>query len=297
LVKTNKDRLLELNVMGEVNHPQLIGGRSYITTWDGRPKLSMGYGGINYSVKVGDPVFGWEEADHAEPGVSVSNKDSGSNNALCSYSCIGNESLVLSGDAKGSLGTVTGKSGYVTMPDSVLVHFDGETLQKLAIGDKVQVRTRGLGLKVEGFDHVKVYGLDPALLEKMSVREGGGHLKVPVSMVVPPHLMGQGVGERPTEFGYWCIQTTCPQSVEENGLRRLRIGDVVALLDQYCGYGRGYLRGAMTIGVVIHGASDIAGHGPGVNPVITCRSGEVVPRIDSGANIARYLALRKDLGW
>ncbi|HEX9914452.1 MAG TPA: DUF4438 domain-containing protein, partial [Candidatus Bathyarchaeia archaeon] len=69
------------------------------------------------------------------------------------------------------------------------------------------------------------------------------------------------------------------------------LGDVVALQDQYCGYGRGYLRGAMTIGVVIHGASDIAGHGPGVNPVITCRGGEVKPLIDPGANIARHLGI------
>jgi hypothetical protein len=297
LVKTNKDKLLELNVMGEINNPQLIGGRSYLTTWDGRPKLSMGYGGINYTVKVGDPVFGWEEADHAEPGVSVSNKDSSSNSALCSYSCIGNEAMVLTGDAKGSLGTVTGKSGYVTMPDSVLVHFDGGTLQKLAIGDKVQVRTMGLGLKAEGFDQVKIYGLDPVLLEKMGVGVDGSRLNVPVTLVVPPYLMGQGVGERPTEFGYWCIQTTCPESIKEYGLRHLRIGDVVALLDQYCGYGRGYLKGAVTIGVVVHGASDIAGHGPGVNPVITCRAGEVQPRVDSEANIARYLCLRKDLGW
>jgi hypothetical protein len=131
----------------------------------------------------------------------------------------------------------------------------------------------------------------------MGVEKDGGSLVVPVTLVVPPQIMGQGVGERPTEFGYWCIQTTCPESVKEYGLRRLRIGDVVALQDQFCGYGRGYLKGATTIGVVIHGASDIAGHGPGVNPVITCRNGEVKPLIDHEANIARHLGLRKDLGW
>jgi hypothetical protein len=284
LIKTNKEKLLELNVLGEITHPQLIGGRNYVTTWDGHPKLSMGYGGINYTVKIGDSIFGWEESDHAEPGVSISNKDSASNSALCSYSCIGNEATVLSGDAKGGRGIVTGKSGYVMM-------FDEPTLDKLAIGDKIQVRTRGLGLKLEGFDEVKLYGLDPGLLEKIPVEIRGGKIIVPVTMAIPPELMGQGVGERPSEFGYWCIQTNCPRSMEKYDFKRLRIGDLVALQDQYCAFGRGYYRGAVTIGVVIHGASDIAGHGPGVNPVITCRNGEVVPRLDAGANIARYLGI------
>jgi hypothetical protein len=91
------------------------------------------------------------------------------------------------------------------------------------------------------------------------------------------------------EYVDYDIQSTCPDAVKELGLEDLRLGDVVALRDQYCGYGRGYLRGAMTIGVVIHGASDIAGHGPGVNPILTCRAGEVKPTIDREANIAKYL--------
>jgi len=295
LVKTNKSKLLELNVLGEINHPQLIAGRSYITTWDGHPKLSMGYGGINYSVKIGDPVFGWEASDHAEPGVSISNKEASSNHALCSYSCIGNVATVLGGEAKGSHGVVTGKSGYVMMPDSVLIHFDSSTLDKLAISDKIQVRTKGLGLKLECFDEIKLYGLDPRLMEKIPVKMDDEELVVPVRIVIPPEVMGQGVGERPAEFGYWCIQTNCPDIIDELGLKNLRIGDLVALRDQYCAYGRGYYRGAVTIGVVIHGASDIAGHGPGVNPIMTCKTGELRYCIDSGANVARYLGLREDL--
>ena len=291
MIESNEEKLLELVVMGEINHPQLLGGKSYLTTWDGKPKLSLGYGGINYSVKIGDSVFGWEEADHAEPGVSISNRDSNSNNALCSYSCIGNEATVLSGEAKGAKGVVTGKSGYVMMPDSILVDFDDATLEKLAVADKIQIRAKGLGLELDGFEKVKLYAIDPRLLEKMVEQRNEEKITIPVTMTVLPELMGQGVGERPAEFGYWCIQTTCPQSIKECGLLGLKIGDVVALRDQYCGYGRGYLKEAMTIGVVIHGASDIAGHGPGVNPIITCRGGEVQPKIDPEANIAKYLKL------
>jgi hypothetical protein len=183
------------------------------------------------------------------------------------------------------------------MSDSVLLHFNSQTLEKLVIGDKIQVRTKGLGLKFEDFEQVKVYGLDPVLLEKMNITVDDGRLNVPVTMAVPPQLMGEGVGGRPAEFGYWCIQTSCPESIKEYGLKRLRIGDIVALSDQYSAYGRGYYKGAVTIGVVIHGASDIAGHGPGVNPVITCKTGEVRFTVDPQANITQYLGLREDLKW
>jgi hypothetical protein len=297
MINTNKEKLLKLNVLGEISHPRLIGGRGYVTTWDGRPKLSLGYGGINYSVKVGDPVFGWETSDHVEPGVSIVNPDPVSNNALCSYSCIGNEAHIVTGDSKDEKGVVTGKSGYVMMPSNVLIGFSDKILEKLSIGDKIQVESKGLGLKIQGHEGVKIFGIDPELLEGMGMREEEEGLFIPVSAKIPPQLMGHGVGERPAEFGYWCIQTNCPESIEEYELDQIRIGDLVALIDQYCGYGRGYLKGALTIGVVVHGASDIAGHGPGVNPILTCKNGEIHIAKDSKANIGRYLELMEGFAW
>jgi hypothetical protein len=290
-ITTNREKLLRLNVQGQVSHPRLLGDKMYITTWDGKSRLSIGYGGINYTLRIGDSVFGWAESDHAEPGVSIVNTDSNSNLALTSYSCIGNQSEILTGGAKGKKGTVTGKSGYITFPDNVLVHFDEGTIESLAIGDKVQISSIGQGLKIDTFNEVKIYGVDPSLLEMMNIVVENGKLVVPVTFESPPYLMGQGVGERPAEFGYYCIQTNGNE--DEPGVKRLRIGDVVALRDQYCGYGRGYYKGAMTIGIVIHGASDIAGHGPGVNPIMTTRGGEVSPVIDDGANIARYLGIER----
>jgi hypothetical protein len=291
-IKTNKDKLLELNVIGEVSHPQLFGGLSYITTWDGLPKLSIGYGGIKYNVKVGDPVFNWPNTDHVEPGVSITNKDTSSNLSLGSYSCIGNQALVISGEAKGSKGFVTGKSGYVTLPDNVLLDFPGEVLEKLAIGDSIQIRAKGLGLSIEGFDAVKLFGIDPELLLKFNVKIEGGKLIVPVTHVIPPELMGHGVGERPGEFGYWCIQTNCLEAMQEFGFESMRIGDIVALKDQYCGFGRGYYKDGLTIGVVVHGASEISGHGPGVNPIMTSKASDISTSIYKKANISNYLRLR-----
>ena len=47
------------------------------------------------------------------------------------------------------------------------------------------------------------------------------------------------------------------------GLDELRLGDLVAIIDADNSFGRVYRSGAVTIAVVSHGMSHIAGHGPG----------------------------------
>jgi hypothetical protein len=69
----------------------------------------------------------------------------------------------------------------------------------------------------------------------------------------------------------------------------------VAIIDADHAYGRIYRKGAVTIGVVVHSACVIAGHGPGVTSIMTCSGGELVPRMEEKANIAYYLGLRPDV--
>jgi hypothetical protein len=45
----------------------------------------------------------------------------------------------------------------------------------------------------------------------------------------------------------------------------------------------------VSVGVVVHSRSDIAGHGPGVTTVLTSRSGKIHPIIDPRANLKRLL--------
>jgi hypothetical protein len=48
----------------------------------------------------------------------------------------------------------------------------------------------------------------------------------------------------------------------------------------------------MTIGLIVHGDSRLAGHGPGVATLLTCRDPVIEPVITGNANIAQYLELR-----
>jgi hypothetical protein len=133
----------------------------------------------------------------------------------------------------------------------------------------------------------------PEVLEKIGIVIAGDQLEVPIVQEVPGHIMGSGIGGSFLESVDYDIQTTCPEIVEEYNLKDLKLGDLVAIRDHYDFYGRGRYVGAMTIGVVIHGWSDYAGHGPGVNPILSALPGRIKTRHDKHANIAYYLGIKE----
>ena len=159
MLRTNKDRLVMISVQGRVSYPVSKG--PYRITYDGKPVTLPGVGGITYNIKVGDCAFGWE-ADHVEPGVSTvvneEKRDDGPNCAYNILACMGNQARVVSGEAKGALGVVTGHHGGI---EHVLIDFDQNTLEKLCIGDKILVKAYGQGLKLLNYPGIKVFNLDP----------------------------------------------------------------------------------------------------------------------------------------
>ncbi len=147
----------------------------------GEPVILPGVGGITYNIRVGDLACGWM-ADHVEPGVSLENRVSdsrfprGQSNALNVLACIGNEAVVVKGDAKGEKGVVVGKHGGI---EHVMVDFPPETLEKLVIEDKVQIRACGVGLKLLDAPDVKVYNTSPEFLDAVNPRMSRGCLRCP----------------------------------------------------------------------------------------------------------------------
>lgn len=286
-LKTNKDKLITTAVQAVV-HP--AGSRGYSTTYDGKPKVSIGMASINYTVSLGDATYGWASADHVEPDVTIQGRDRqrASECAIAILGCIGNEARVISGEAKGAKGMYIGR--HAGSDD--LAWFPKTVLENLALDDKIQVKAEGVGLKIEGFEDVRVNKLSPELLEKMGIKIEGNQLMVPVVMEIPGHIMGSGIGGPFIEYVDYDIQTTCPEIVEEFDLKSIKLGDLVAIRDHYDYYGRGRYKGAVTIGVCIHGWSDYAGHGPGLNPVLAALPGRIKTKIDPHANVAYYLGIR-----
>ena len=296
MLKTNVDKLVKISVFGEVVSP-VIGRSVYNISAEGVPMVLPGVGGITYNIRIGDPACGWE-ADHVEPGVSVENKENdprfgqGANAAFNVLSCVGNEAVVVTGDAKGAKGVVTGKHGGI---EHVLVDFQAETLEKLMLGDKVLVRAFGVGLKLPDFPQIIVMNMDPRFLKALNPKPKSDKLEVPVTHIVPAATMGSGLGTNHTYSGDYDIQLFDKGVIKKHGLEDLRLGDVVAIMDADHSYGRIYKQGAVSVGIVVHTNCVTSGHGPGVTTLFTSSKGKIVPKIDAKANIATLLKLRTDI--
>lgn len=284
-------------VAGQVANA-LVRAGPYRIGRDGLLRVVPGTGGITLNRRVGDRAMGMA-GDHVEPGVSIRNNDrealgrrDAANRGLLLYSCVGNRAVVVSGPAAGSVGTVTGKHGGI---NNVLVDFQPAALRRLRVGDRMQITAVGQGLALPDFPGVHVMNLAPRLLARWGLRAHGGHLHVPVTHVVPAGFMGSGLGRMEGVFGDCDIQLSDPALARRLRLDELRLGDLVAICPMDFRFGASRRAGALTIGVVVHGNSHVAGHGPGVTPLLVSTTGALRPVFSPHANLARVLGLRRTL--
>ncbi|WP_042275164.1 DUF4438 domain-containing protein [[Clostridium] dakarense] len=282
MIKTNKEKVVKWSVQGKIHHP--IGG-NYRITHDGNPMILPATGGISYNVKIGDSAFGWA-GDHVEPGVSIRNENQSENAALMTFACIGNEAKIVSGEAKGKCGYVTGMHGGI---DHVLINFENDILEELAIDDKIMIKAYGQGLKLEDYENIKIMNIDPDLFEKLDIKEEDNKLKVNVVAKVPPYLMGSGIGSPSAYAGDYDIMTADMEEIKRLGLDKLKFGDIVLLQDCDNTYGVGFLKGAVSIGVIVHSDCIKSGHGPGVTVIMTSKDSVIEGVIDENANIGNYM--------
>lgn len=282
MLRTNFNDLPILLVQGQVRHSR--GSQAYRHTIDGEPMTLPATGGITYNAQIGDRCVGWA-ADHLEPGVTMRNENEDYNAAVQGLSCIGNVAIVRSGDAKGARGFVTGKHGGC---EHLLCYFDPETLEKMSIGDTIDVRTQGQGMKLLDYPEILLRNMSPALLEKMNITEQDDKLTVGVAKIVPGCIMGSGLGASTSYYGDYDITLHDKQICQQYGLDQLRFGDIVAIQDADTRYGRNFITGAITIGVVVHSDCILSGHGPGVTTLMTCKTPLIEPVIDQSANLADF---------
>ncbi len=292
MIRTNKSKVVKISVQGKVANPckRIV---SYSVDRNGVPFLLPGTGGITYNVKVGDPAFGWA-GDHVEPGVStILNEEKRYDpptKGYNFYACVGNEAVIITGDAKRTKGIVTGHHGGI---EHVLIDFADNALKKMTIDDKILTKGYGQGFELLDYPGIYVFNLDPDLFFKMGITENRkkGKIRVPVTHIVPGRLMGSGVGSISLGTGDYDIMTTDEDLVKERRLDKLRFGDFVAIENHDNVYGRSYRKGAITIGIVIHSDCRFAGHGPGVTTLISSSTPLIEPVIKKTANIADILRI------
>ncbi len=293
-VRTNARDLVLISVAGQIA-PPIERGTPWRTGYDGKSRSLPGSGGIVLNQRIGDPCVGLA-GDHVEPAVSIRSEQSsivggrtGPNQALQTYACVGNEAIVTSGRASGARGVVTGKHGGV---DTVLIDFPVAAMRRMAIGDRIQVWAHGLGLRLTNFPDVAIWNCSPKLLDGWQLQESDGQILARVSHLIPARLMGSGLGKNNVLRGDYDIQMSDPVMVRKHHLGTLRFGDLVAITGADNRFGRSRLEGFISIGVVVHSDSMVAGHGPGVVSLLSAPAARFRLEVTSDANIANTLGVR-----
>jgi hypothetical protein len=283
---TNEAHLVSMAVTGNVSQPSLR-YPGYTLDSNGIGRVWPGMSGVVYNARVGDPAFGWA-GDHVEPGTSIVNPDSAAEFALHYLTCMGNRAIVTGGMAKGAEGVVTGEHARI------LVDFSPDANELLCVGDPIQIVALGRGLSLTDFPQVEIKKMSPTLLHAANIEQfnssSGMKLRVPVTMELPPRIMGSGA-ELNSEYVDQDLMSGDRKLMMELGIDQMRLGDLVVIPDADHRYGRGYRKGAVTIGLCIHGDSVMTGHGPGILAIMSAPEPCIEWVIDPHANIANYLRI------
>lgn len=296
-VAFNGDRLVASTIAGQIANP-IVRGSPYRVGRDGVLHIVPGTGGISLNRRIGDRAVGLA-GDHVEPGVALHNNDrevvgppGAPNRAMMLLACVGNRVHVVNGPAAGAYGTVTGKHGGI---NHVLCDFEPAVLRKLRIGDRMQITAYGQGLRLRDFPEVRALNLAPRLLRCWGLRPHGPHLHVPVTHVIPSGIMGSGLGKADGVLGDCDIQISDPVIRRRFRLGSLRFGDLVAVCGMDYRFGPTVRGGRVTVGVVVHSDSHVAGHGPGVTPLLMGPASILRPFHARDANLASVLGVRSEI--
>lgn len=282
-LRWNVEDLVEMAVNGQVSQPTMR-PNGYLHWPDGRAAILPGMSGIAYNARVGDRAFGWA-GDHVEPGVSIAHGDEKSDFALHYLTCIGNEAEIMTGLARGAKGIVTGEHARI------LVDFAPEVLEDMTVGDTVQIRAKGRGIRLVDFPELEFKKTSPALARGYNLRTENGQIICPVAMELPARIMGSGA-ELNAEYVDQDLMSGDRALMADLGIDQMRLGDLIAIRDVDHRFGRSYREGWVAICLCIHGDSVMTGHGPGILTLITGPADKLGFTVEPGANIAQTLNIR-----
>ena len=282
-VATNASRLVTQIVVGEV-WPPLSDRNGFRVDANGQAFFLPGMGGVTLGVHCGD-IATRLLGDHVEPGLSVRSAKESVNYALQFLTCIGNIVTIMSGPSTGKQGFVIGQHAYV------LVDMPEEDMAQVTTGDRVSIRAVGQGLQLQDHDSIHIKNLSPELLKGLAGgTNSSGALDIHVARIIPPEAIGAGSG-MVSEYANTDLMGTYPDldSSFSLGLEDLRIGDVVAMIDQDHSFGRGYREGWISIGIISTGSASLFGHGPGPSTIMSGPADAFNVILDENSNI-KFLA-------
>ncbi len=282
-IKTNENKLIKMAIGGYVTQPAFK-NPGYIPNNDGQSVILPGMYGIVNNVKVGDKAFGWA-GDHIEPGISIDSDNLNEHFALHYLVCTGNKAIVRSGEAKGKVGVVTGEHARN------LIHFEQKTLNKICIGDQIDIITYGRGLKLLDFPNIEIKKIDPKLIKSIGISTVKKKLFVDVAMELPIRIMGSGA-ELNSEYVDQDLMSGDRDLMKKLNIDKMRLGDLIAINYADHRWGRSFKKDYISIAICIHGDSVMTGHGPGIMTIMTGKKKDLGFKIKKNANLKNILKIR-----
>jgi hypothetical protein len=282
-LKTNEKKLIKMSIGGYVTQPSFK-NPGYIPDNDGNSVILPGMYGVVNNVKVGDKAFGWN-GDHIEPGVSIDSENVNEHFALHYLVCTGNKAIVRSGEAKGKTGIVTGEHARN------LIHFEQNILEKICVGDQIDIITHGRGLKLLDFAEIEIKKIDPNLLKSMNFKVENKKLIVDVAIELPIKIMGSGA-ELNSEYVDQDLMSGDRSLMKKLKIDQMKLGDLIVINHADHRWGRSYKKDHVSIALCIHGDSVMTGHGPGIMTVMTGTKKNLGWRINKKANLKNILKIK-----
>jgi hypothetical protein len=282
-LKTNEKKLIKMSIGGYVTQPSFK-NPGYIPDNDGNSVILPGMYGVVNNVKVGDKAFGWN-GDHIEPGVSIDSENINEHFALHYLVCTGNKAIVRSGEAKGKTGIVTGEHARN------LIHFEQNILEKICVGDQIDIITHGRGLKLLDFPEIEIKKIDPNLLKSMNFKVVNKKLIVDVAIELPIKIMGSGA-ELNSEYVDQDLMSGDRSLMKKLKIDQMKLGDLIVINHADHRWGRSYKKDHVSIALCIHGDSVMTGHGPGIMTIMTGTKKNLGWRINKKANLKNILKIK-----
>ena len=282
-LKTNEKKLIKMSIGGYVTQPSFK-NPGYIPDNDGNSVILPGMNGVVNNVKVGDKAFGWN-GDHIEPGVSIDSENVNEHFALHYLVCTGNKAIVRSGEAKGKTGIVTGEHARN------LIHFEQNILEKICVGDQIDIITHGRGLKLLDFPEIEIKKIAPNLLKSMNFKVENKKLIVDVAIELPIKIMGSGA-ELNSEYVDQDLMSGDRSLMKKLKIDQMKLGDLIVINHADHRWGRSYKKDHVSIALCIHGDSVMTGHGPGIMTIMTGTKKNLGWRINKKANLKNILKIK-----
>lgn len=240
--------------------------------------------GVNKKVFVGDSVFG-NKTDHVEPCVSLCSgfdKSSFENFIFNRLPCIGN-SVYLKNNPN-IVGIITGKHGGHW--GHIMADFPKEHLNSIKPGDKILIECNfsDYSMKSKGINYLNIGNtLAKKILQNRSDT-------ICVKKIIHSEWLGSGINSR---FGFYDIDVFSKTFSKKQKASKsaLCLGDIVALKNIFISSAPKIKNGFFTIGVVSHGDSIHALHGPGITPLFCLKKGARPIRLRRSANLGKILKI------